>query len=693
MRLVVLHLMIIMTVFAVSCKRDRCEAECIEDPDDITGSGGVSTTSTAPQTPPVTTPSVPTPSDTTRPTVSLTSMVANLTNVNPVQVTVTFSEPVTGFTSSDLSLTNATVSGFTGSEATYYVDVTPSGQGTVTVGLPASVAQDSAGNYNMVAVDFGFTYDSLAPSFIPVSVQSPSPSSTNFTPTVSFTLTEDALVRLYSDMTCGTAISPMTPFTSGSQTLTTDPLPDSAVTLIYMNGYDAAGNVSNCTAVGSYTTHLPAVTLSAPIRGVGQLGHAWSTVAGATFNLYWDTSPGVSLSANVITNVAQTYWHTGLVGGVTYYYKIAPVKNGVVGELSNEVSEWPYTYAAPTVSGISPNSGTDDGGSPVTITGTGFYSGATVTIGGSPATSVTVVNPTVITAVTPAGSVGARDVVVTSAQGQSGALAGGYTYFITDGTSSVRAAPSAAYIKGRNPAAADGVYWINLPTSGPTQIYCIMNSVYDGGGWMMMMKATTGTTFNYSANYWTTSNVLNPNLTNNGNNDAKFDVMNRFAGKDFMAIWPDIGNGGSIPASTRGWTWLQNDFYDGTRITPISFFAINSYTMNIGGAGKFVRDAKTFSGWAPGIFSSQLDIRFYGFNYQSNPAGGRNAKVRWGFGWNENGEGLWPSLSGSMNGTNDVSGGIGMDSGFGNYSAGDMSLCCSDTTGINRSARVEVYVR
>ena len=34
-----------------------------------------------------------------------------------------------------------------------------------------------------------------------------------------------------------------------------------------------------------------------------------------------------------------------------------------------------------------------------------------------------------------------------------------------------------------------------------------------------------------------------------------------------------------------------------------------------------------------------------------------------------------------------------MDSGHGNYSAGDRVNCCQDTTGINRAARVEIYVK
>ena len=240
----------------------------------------------------------------------------------------------------------------------------------------------------------------------------------------------------------------------------------------------------------------------------------------------------------------------------------------------------------------------------------------------------------------------------------------------------------------------DGVYWINLPTAGPTQIYCILNPIYDGGGWMMAMKATTGTTFNYSANYWTTANTLNPTENNRNNGDAKFNSMNYFQSNDMMAIWPDISNGGSIPSSTLGWTWLENNFNGGTRITPISFFGITYPTMNPGGSGKFIKDAKTFSGWASGVFSSQTDIRFYGFNYINNPSYGTSAKCRWGFGWNENAEGLYPGADvGGVKGSNDVAGGIGMDSSFGSYSAGDRINCCQDTTGINRSARVEIYVR
>ena len=70
----------------------------------------------------------------------------------------------------------------------------------------------------------------------------------------------------------------------------------------------------------------------------------------------------------------------------------------------------------------------------MTITGTNFAAGATVTFGSNAATNVVVVSGTQITATTPAGSAGAVTVTVTNPGVQSGSLANGYTYVVvTDG--------------------------------------------------------------------------------------------------------------------------------------------------------------------------------------------------------------------------------------------------------------------
>jgi hypothetical protein len=280
-----------------------------------------------------------------------------------------------------------------------------------------------------------------------------------------------------------------------------------------------------------------------------------------------------------------------------------------------------------------------------------------------------------------------RSYVTTS----NGTFYGNDQSFITlpaDGLTSAKAAQNALQIKQNFPNSPDGVYWINLPVVGPKLVYCIMNPAVDGGGWMMMMKSrSNSTTFNYSSSYWTTKNVLNDSDITHYANDAKFDVMNYYPAVDMLALWPDIpsnynGNtsGGRINLRYvyNQWSWLQRNFNNGNRIAPVDFF---NTVSNL-----FISDANNFPGKG-NVFSSQPDVRFYGFNYSRYGI----AKVRWGFAWNENGGGLFPN---GIDNSNDVSGGIGLDAAFGNFSAGDRYICnCNVQAGMNRSAGVEIYVR
>lgn len=86
-----------------------------------------------------------------------------------------------------------------------------------------------------------------------------------------------------------------------------------------------------------------------------------------------------------------------------------------------------YFYGV-SVTGISPSSGSTSGGQSVTITGNGFLSGATVSIGGSSATSVTVGSATSITCLTPAHSAATSNVVVTNTNTDSGTLTSGFIF-------------------------------------------------------------------------------------------------------------------------------------------------------------------------------------------------------------------------------------------------------------------------
>lgn len=85
------------------------------------------------------------------------------------------------------------------------------------------------------------------------------------------------------------------------------------------------------------------------------------------------------------------------------------------------------TAPAPTISTVTPASGTSLGGTAVTITGTNFVGAPSVKFGANNAASVTLVSPTSITAVSPAGSPGAVAVAVTVG-GQTTSKSSGFTY-------------------------------------------------------------------------------------------------------------------------------------------------------------------------------------------------------------------------------------------------------------------------
>jgi hypothetical protein len=130
------------------------------------------------------------------------------------------------------------------------------------------------------------------------------------------------------------------------------------------------------------------------------------------------TTPATNVVVGSGTQITATA-PAGSAGPVT----VTVTVGGLSGSLTSA-----FTYVAgPTVSSVSPNIGSTAGATPVTITGTNFVAGTTVTFGPAAATSVVVVNGTTITAATPAGSAGAVTVTAT-VSGQSGSLVSGFTY-------------------------------------------------------------------------------------------------------------------------------------------------------------------------------------------------------------------------------------------------------------------------
>ncbi|MCW8216663.1 MULTISPECIES: IPT/TIG domain-containing protein [Streptomyces] len=136
------------------------------------------------------------------------------------------------------------------------------------------------------------------------------------------------------------------------------------------------------------------------------------------------TATGVSFGANTATPTVVS--DTQLTVVVPAGAAAGPVGVSVTtaGGTNNGLS---YTYVdVPTVTTVAPASGPASGGTGVTITGTNLDTVESVTFDGNPA-PFSVVNASTVSAVTPPGSAGTVDVVVTNAAG-SATAADAYTY-------------------------------------------------------------------------------------------------------------------------------------------------------------------------------------------------------------------------------------------------------------------------
>jgi hypothetical protein len=87
----------------------------------------------------------------------------------------------------------------------------------------------------------------------------------------------------------------------------------------------------------------------------------------------------------------------------------------------SNASQLNFTYVAPapTISAVTPTSGSTAGGTIVTINGSNFVSGASVIVGGTAATSATFVSSSSIRITTPAHAAGQVVLTVTNPDGQS----------------------------------------------------------------------------------------------------------------------------------------------------------------------------------------------------------------------------------------------------------------------------------
>ncbi len=178
---------------------------------------------------------------------------------------------------------------------------------------------------------------------------------------------------------------------------------------------------------GGPTAPAPNITSILPASGPTTGGTSitisgGSFVPGATVSL-----GGVSATnVNVVNGNSITATTAARSAGVVDVVVTNP--DGQSATLDDGFTYQAAATPAPTVTGVNPASGPTTGGTSVTVSGTGFAAGATVTFGGTAATNVVVTNSSTITATTPAHAAGTVDVVVTNSDDQSGGKLSAFTY-------------------------------------------------------------------------------------------------------------------------------------------------------------------------------------------------------------------------------------------------------------------------
>ena len=196
--------------------------------------------------------------DATAPTVVLTSDATDPQS-GLFTVTATFDEAVTGFEPVDISLNNATASNFIATSATVYTfKVTPGADGAVTVDVAAGVAQDAAGNGNVIASQLSVTTDGTAPT---VTITGPTDVVTeDFT--VTFTFSEGVTGFTADDVTVTNGTKgAFAETTSGSvYTLVITPELGTTVSVSVAadTAEDAAGNGNEASTTFTVTAGSPA---------------------------------------------------------------------------------------------------------------------------------------------------------------------------------------------------------------------------------------------------------------------------------------------------------------------------------------------------------------------------------------------------------------------------------------------------
>ena len=262
------------------------------------------------------------------PTVLLSSTSASTTNSASIPVTATFSGPVTGFSTSSIDVTNATIMSVAGSGSTYTFDIMPTAQGTSTVIIPSDMASstDASSTGNQASNTLSFWFDTTAPTI--AQVTGIASTTSNATPSFTFSSNEAGTIGLSGGCMSSTSIA-----ISGSNMLTFDKLVNGGYTC-GLSVKDAAGNTSNILpidfTVATGATTSPATTtpmisgVTVSTIGTNSATIAWTTDANSTSKVMYGTSAmyGSMSTLNSTPMTSHSVTLTGLSEATLYHFEV-----------------------------------------------------------------------------------------------------------------------------------------------------------------------------------------------------------------------------------------------------------------------------------------------------------------------------------------------------------------------------------
>lgn len=202
--------------------------------------------------------------DKTAPTVAISTTSSDPVS-GPFTAIVTFSEAVTGLEVSDFVVLGGSAANLAGSGTNYTIEVTPEGDGTVTIDLPAGSAFDAANIGNADAPTLTIESDGSAPG-VAITTVSSDPVSGAFTAT--FTFTEGVTGFALGDISVGNGSASNFSATSASvYTADITPAADGAVTVDVAASVaaDAAGNGNTAAPQFSITNDATAPTVTSVV--------------------------------------------------------------------------------------------------------------------------------------------------------------------------------------------------------------------------------------------------------------------------------------------------------------------------------------------------------------------------------------------------------------------------------------------